>query len=167
MTAASMTAASTRSCPCRRTARASGRAASNQAELLARGVAERINATVSDTLEVVRSARDQVELSAAQRRANVAGAYGARSIARSRVPPIDGVFTPGATMSACAETLVRAGARRPAPEPMQDMLEQVSTSALKILLVPPAVSEMTCRSWSMWRPIFSRCGDADTMAKGG
>ena len=47
----------------------------NQAELLARGVAERINATVSDTLEVVRSTRDQVELSAAQRRANVAGAY--------------------------------------------------------------------------------------------
>ena len=47
----------------------------NQAKLLARGVASRINAPVSDTLEVVRSTRDQVELSAAERRANVAGAY--------------------------------------------------------------------------------------------
>jgi predicted amidophosphoribosyltransferase len=46
----------------------------NQAKLLAR----RINALVSDTLQVVRSTRDQVEPSAAGRRANVAGAYSAR-----------------------------------------------------------------------------------------
>jgi predicted amidophosphoribosyltransferase len=51
----------------------------NQAELLARGVARKLNAPVSDTLEVVRSTRDQVELSAAGRRANVAGAYSARA----------------------------------------------------------------------------------------
>ena len=76
-----------------------------------RGVAERINATVSDTLKVVRSTKDQVELSAAQRRANVAGAYRASEPLRGKVLLIDDVFTTGATMSACAATLVRAGAK--------------------------------------------------------
>jgi len=82
----------------------------NQAELLARGVAGEIKATVSDTLEVVRSTRDQVELTAAQRRANVAGAYTAKEPLRGKILLVDDVFTTGATMSACAKTLVRAGA---------------------------------------------------------
>src|SRR5918992_3304050 len=44
----------------------------NQAELLAGDVARKINAPVSGTLQVVRRMRDQVELTAAGRRANVA-----------------------------------------------------------------------------------------------
>jgi len=83
----------------------------NQAELLARGISGKLRATVSDTLEAVRSTRDQIELSAAQRRVNVAGAYRAKESLRGRILLVDDVFTTGATMHACAETLLRAGAR--------------------------------------------------------
>jgi competence protein ComFC len=83
----------------------------NQAELLAGSVAGRLRAPVSDTLEAMRSTRDQIELSAAQRRANVSGAYRAKGPLRGRILLVDDVFTTGATMHACAETLLRAGAR--------------------------------------------------------
>jgi ComF family protein len=83
----------------------------NQAELLAGSVAGRLRAPVSDTLEAVRSTRDQIELSAAQRRANVSGAYRAKGPLRGRILLVDDVFTTGATMHACAETLLRAGTR--------------------------------------------------------
>ena len=83
----------------------------NQAELLARGVARKINAPVSDTLQVVRRTRDQVDLSASERRKNVAGAFSARTRVRGRILLIDDVFTTGATMNSCAEGLVRAGAK--------------------------------------------------------
>ncbi|MDQ3942310.1 MAG: ComF family protein [Actinomycetota bacterium] len=82
----------------------------NQAELLARGIAKEIKAPVSDTIQVVRRLRDQVELSATERRANVSGAFRARGRVRGRVLLIDDVFTTGATMSSCAETLSKAGA---------------------------------------------------------
>ena len=82
----------------------------NQAELLARGVARKINSPVSGTLQVVRRTQDQVLLSTAGRRANVAGAFRARDRLGGRVLLIDDVFTTGATMSACAEALLRAGA---------------------------------------------------------
>ncbi len=83
----------------------------NQAELLARGVAAGLEAPVFDTLEAVRRTRDQVELTAAERRANVEGAYAVRDRVQGRVLLVDDVFTTGATMSSCAETLLRGGAQ--------------------------------------------------------
>jgi competence protein ComFC len=83
----------------------------NQAELLARGVAKEIKAPVSDTIQVVRKTRDQVELSATERRANVSGAFRARGSVWGKLLLIDDVFTTGATMSSCAESLLWAGAQ--------------------------------------------------------
>jgi ComF family protein len=87
----------------------------NQAALLARALSKRSGIPVApDLLARVRMTRTQGDLTRAQRRRNVRGAFQVRATAPLRgktVVLIDDVMTTGATFEACARALRRAGAR--------------------------------------------------------
>lgn len=85
----------------------------NQAELLARGVAKRRRIPILNALRRGKPTVNQAGLSSAGRRRNIAGAFQARTGADlhgKRVLLVDDVFTTGATASACAVALKKAGA---------------------------------------------------------
>ena len=82
----------------------------NQAEVIGRAVAGRLGAPFLDKLRAVRGTRDQVELTAASRRQNVAGAFEARGPVAGRVLLVDDVMTTGSTLNECARELKKAGA---------------------------------------------------------
>jgi ComF family protein len=86
----------------------------NQAELLAGQVARRRGIPVLRSLRRVRPTRSQTGLTNAGRRKNVAGAFRARRgrpFEGLRILLVDDVMTTGATGSACASALKRAGAK--------------------------------------------------------
>ncbi len=85
----------------------------NQSELLARHLAHQVNVPVSSKgLRRTRATAVQMTLNAAQRRENVAGAFECVEVRvrGTRVVIIDDVGTTGATLDACAQAVLKAGA---------------------------------------------------------
>ena len=85
----------------------------NQAHLLAREIGRRWNVPVRDLMLRTRPTAPQAGLTNAQRRLNMRGAFRVKRGVRldgRRILLVDDVFTTGATASACARALKRAGA---------------------------------------------------------
>ena len=84
----------------------------NQSELLARAIGRRTGIPVMKALRRSRSTKVQAGLSNHGRRRNVHKAFRARPVEGKRILLIDDVMTTGATATACAQALKRAGAAR-------------------------------------------------------
>ena len=85
----------------------------NQSELLTRRLARRVNVPGnSKGLRRIRATAVQMTLNAAQRHENVAGAFECVEprVRGARVIIIDDVSTTGATLEACAQAVLKAGA---------------------------------------------------------
>jgi ComF family protein len=86
----------------------------NQSNLLAQRLAAQVSVPVSARgLRRTRVTAVQMELNAAQRKENVSGAFACvdERVRGTRVMIIDDVCTTGATLDACAEALLKTGAK--------------------------------------------------------
>jgi len=89
----------------------------NQSDVLAREIGKKWNVPVRNVIRSRKATRPQAGLTNAKRRANMSGAFQVARYIRSRRPLdgmrvllVDDVVTTGATASACARVLKRAGA---------------------------------------------------------
>ncbi len=85
----------------------------NQAELLARGIGERLGIAVLPALVKTRNTSEQKSLGAKQRRKNLKDAFECvfDQVRGRDILLVDDVFTTGATVDACAEVLLKHKAR--------------------------------------------------------
>lgn len=84
----------------------------NHSELLARGVAEKLNLPYADALVRTRHTVQQSVLEGAARRTNLRNAFECRvDLTGRRVLLVDDVYTTGTTARECAKALRKAGAR--------------------------------------------------------
>jgi ComF family protein len=83
----------------------------NQAALIARALARRNGVAVAEPLSRTRETQAQHRLDRAARARNLRGAFTARESAPENVILVDDILTTGATLDACAEVLLAAGAR--------------------------------------------------------
>ncbi|HWQ55631.1 MAG TPA: ComF family protein [Bryobacteraceae bacterium] len=86
----------------------------NQSELLAQDMARRCGIPVQNIVRRTRATDVQAGLSNSRRRRNVADAFRVKAreaVAGRRILLVDDVMTTGATASACAAVLKRAGAK--------------------------------------------------------
>ena len=87
----------------------------NQALLLAEQVAETVHGALTPDVLTRTDRPAQSGLSAADRASNLNGVFACpkpHDVRGCRILLVDDVITTGATVSACADTLARAGARR-------------------------------------------------------
>jgi ComF family protein len=84
----------------------------NQSDLLARKLSRRTGIPVERALKRLRRTKVQAGLSNHARRNNMSRAFRARPVAGRRILLIDDVMTTGATATACAQALKKAGAAR-------------------------------------------------------
>jgi ComF family protein len=86
----------------------------NQSAVLANAIGKHFDRPCMRAVDRVRATPQQVRLAAAERKANVAGAFASRpdvSIVGYRLVLVDDVVTTGSTLGECATVLRAAGAR--------------------------------------------------------
>lgn len=82
----------------------------NPPELVARKIASELNLAYFEGLRLQKKMKDLIGLSARERRDNVRGGFAAHPVS-GRVLLVDDTYTTGATLAACSEALLAAGAK--------------------------------------------------------